>query len=209
MKFIPFNANYWNRKVKDCVIRSFCMALNAGYMTMCKVFGKKFEYGWGYGLEQGISKEEIDEFVSKYGKKFDIKEIAPGKFRELQDQFQETEMSLEFIIDSGLFEGVLEEEGITANSFIGLVRTSRKEDNLDSWGFHAVSFGRSGEEWKYVDIPEKETTINAVPIAIYSVGMKIPNSAKISYQNEKNFVLAEQRKMQKSEMKNRQTDEKR
>ena len=190
MKFVQFDANYFNKSSKgDCVIRALCLATGYGYKKICDLLGVDFLPGVGYGWanSQGISfdelmvfakktklikpiEEEIDwdfvDFLKGHGPKDDMMDVGSG-------------FSLEDTIDNNLIPDERE--------YRRLVVLLHSQKNLKD--LHAVCVDNHTKT--YYDTRANESAKYGIVYAIFAADMsKIPSQKDPDYySNEKARIL--------------------
>lgn len=196
MKFIPWDANYFNRgtAMKDCVIRALCASTMIGYKTLMKLFNKEKEFimGVGYGISHGIPRVEIDDFANRTGI---IERIwGDDEYSRMLDRIGTTEDdTLGSFLENDMDE-VMESNGITRNRdkrFIFLVRTPNERNSDDQHHYHATSIIWHGGEWVCLDVDTIKQIQNSIPIWVYAVKKMPKPDSPIFYDNERKRIREE------------------
>ena len=197
MKFIPFDANYFNagNTNGDCVIRALCVATLFGYKTLMRLFGKEDEFIMGSGYDGGITPEEIDDFADKTGI---ITKVWGGKeYEDVLDKVGITEdEDLEHFLKNDI-DDIIAANNIRKRRFMVVVRDfNKKGDTPDIRRYHAVALVHHNGEWTAVDITDRDNNgkmpiSQTIPVELWAVN-KMPNKeSPLHYNNEKKAVLAQ------------------
>ena len=196
MKFIPLDANYFNRGTakKDCVIRALCASTMIGYKTIMKLLNKEKEFimGVGYGISRGISRAEIDDFANRTGI---IERIwGDDEYSRQLDKFGTTEEdTLGSFLENDINE-IMDSHGITTDGekrFVFLVRTPNERNSDDPHYYHATSVVWQNNEWVCVDVDTIEQIQNSIPIWLYAVKKMANPDSPIFYVNERKRIREE------------------
>lgn len=200
LNFYSFNANYFGRKTGDCVIRALCLTTGYGYRKLCEMFGIPFVmgFGWGWGNNQGITKDEMDRFASEYGI---IEEVYCDDIfmdwinGDVDDDMMDPSdgFSLE---DMVLNKFIPNRPGY--RNLIFNTRSNKVRYRSGDFKMHCVAV--DNQKNTYFDTDTNETAKYSLVMSIYRVipGKICKPDSPDHYNNERKRILEEYRKLRSS-----------
>jgi len=197
MKFIPFDANYFNagKTNGDCVIRALCVATLFGYKAILKMLGKKDDFVMGAGFDGGVPLRELDDFAEKTGV---ITKVWGGdeEYEKMLDEIGTTSMeSLDTFLREDL-DDIIRINNVRRKRFVFILRDWNVKNDTTKRKYHAVAVVWHDGDWTVVDVDERDNNSkipvgDMIPVAVYAVN-KMPNKeSPLYYNNEKTAVLAQ------------------
>lgn len=196
MKFIPFDANYFNagKTNRDCVLRSLCIATLFGYRALLEMMGKGNEFVMGAGYDGGISVEDIDDFARKTG--IITKVWGDDEYQEMLDKIGTTETEdLDYFVDNDL-DDIMKINNLSKKRFMFIVRDPNVKNDRTQRKYHAVPVVYHNGEWTCLDVDEKDNDSSIpvgklIPVAVYAVNKMPKKDSPYHYNNERKAVLAQ------------------
>jgi len=203
MKFIPFNANYFNSQAEkdygDCVVRALCVTLQMGYKKICELLGVDFKLGTGYGYAEsdGITPDEVESKLSEYVIRIykDDEFYNQGNV-DFSAPLEDELLSNWADIENGGGMGIIADEAklrgkrFYPNRFLVFTRNPKSKNSSSSdLNLHATAIIRSKGEWSVVDGSKIRGIMNQVPTDLFAIKKFCKPDDPDYYYTEKNKVL--------------------
>lgn len=200
MKFIPFNANYFNqlstKDYGDCVVRALCVTLQMGYKKVCEMLGVDFKIGTGYGYSQadGITPEQVESKMGDYVERIYRNEEFYDWNQDFSAPMEDellggwVESGMQFEIDRAKEKG----KRFYPNRFLVFTRNP-KSKNLSSndLNLHATAVIFQKGDWAVVDGSRIKGIVNQIPTDLFAIKKFCKPDNPDFYYTEKAKIMAQ------------------